>query len=630
MPTGSLPRVDRGENEPGIEDADAVGPRLLRALIFTLLPSAMLYGTGLVLLPKLPIEREALLAALRWAAACNLLGTGIIVSLAALAGWRRRLDWTLSADAATSAASLLLLGPLWAGSANARVFGMGVAYALVGAAKTAILIRLAVSNAAAPGPWARRIAVYAISALTYVRVTGWAVQVSWPDGDGPAYLLLAHSLATDHDFDLRNNYAQKDYLQFFPAHLEGSLEDYPLNSRAWNTPQAVAQQHHSVTVPSGAELLWHDVGTSVVLLPGYLVRGRRGALIMLDLVAAALALSIFELAAMLRAGTGAALLAWATFAFSPPLLVFAGELSPEIIGGAIIAGAATFFVKGMRAPALGYELATGACLALLPWVCIRYWVTAGALGAVAAAHVLTRAPAARASSRLAGFIALALPTAVSTALFCWVDHRLFGSWRPNAGYLQIVVDQPQFELRPDRGILGLLFDRAYGLLPFAPAYVATAAGAILAWRRDRWQAAVLCVPSLAYCGVMSFSRYWYGGWTPPSRYLVAGIALVPPLGALILGSKRERRMALALAAWGWTIAAAFVAVPLLRYPSIRDTTRSGLHDFLDVTRIFPSIVTYREIDLFAAAAWLSISGYLAWRFLRTTRDAPPIGAGDDA
>src|SRR5207237_298059 len=106
------------------------GRWLLGAQLLALLSFGILWGTSVALASRLPVERHALLAALRWAGGRNLLCTGLIVVLAALAGWPRRLAGTLAADAATSALSLVLLAPLWAASANARVYSMGAAYAI--------------------------------------------------------------------------------------------------------------------------------------------------------------------------------------------------------------------------------------------------------------------------------------------------------------------------------------------------------------------------------------------------------------------------------------------------------------------------------------------------------------------
>src|SRR5919201_4441008 len=40
-----------------------------------------------------------------------------------------------------------------------------------------------------------------------------------PTGDEPHYLIMTQSLLRDGDFDLRNNYEQKDYLEYYPYAL---------------------------------------------------------------------------------------------------------------------------------------------------------------------------------------------------------------------------------------------------------------------------------------------------------------------------------------------------------------------------------------------------------------------------
>src|SRR5262249_55616687 len=96
------------------------------------------------------------------------------------------------------------------------------------------------------------------------RVMGWKVGVvcflfTWTltthgrssaSGDEPHYLMVTHSLASDHDLDLANNYAHDDGRWFGHEHL--------------------AAGPHARVARTGQLLSVHDVGLPIVLVPVYM------------------------------------------------------------------------------------------------------------------------------------------------------------------------------------------------------------------------------------------------------------------------------------------------------------------------------------------------------------------------
>lgn len=80
------------------------------------------------------------------------------------------------------------------------------------------------------------------------------------------------------------------------------------------------------------------------------------------------------------------------------------------------------------------------------------------------------------------------------------------------------------------GLLGLLLDQEFGLIPNAPIYLLVFVGLPLALR-ENWEATVMMlVLFLGYYLSVASIRQWHGAWSPPSRYIVA---IVPLLGLLI-------------------------------------------------------------------------------------------------
>jgi hypothetical protein len=101
---------------------------------------------------------------------------------------------------------------------------------------------------------------------------------------------------------------------------------------------------------------------------------------------------------------------------------------------------------------------------------------------------------------------------------------------------------PQYALAsPVRGILGLLLDRSFGLLPYAPIFVLAGAGiAALARARlpETWPHLLVAAAVLA---PLPTWRMWWGGQCPPARLLVP---LVPFLAVALAARHAEGRRGL--------------------------------------------------------------------------------------
>jgi hypothetical protein len=96
-----------------------------------------------------------------------------------------------------------------------------------------------------------------------------------------------------------------------------------------------------------------------------------------------------------------------------------------------------------------------------------------------------------------------------------VDGRLEADWR--ALFLALA---------------GLFVDRQYGLLVFTPVYALAIVGLVALWRSPsyRWAAVSLGIIGVPYTLLTADFRVWWGGWSPPARYL----AILAPLLAMPL------------------------------------------------------------------------------------------------
>jgi hypothetical protein len=168
-----------------------------------------------------------------------------------------------------------------------------------------------------------------------------------------------------------------------------------------------------------------------------------------------------------------------------------------------------------RGPAL---FASGAVLALHPWLHIRLGLVAAALG-IAILAGLWRSG--RGLSPLGWFLVPAAVSAVGLWSSTWV---MFGTLDPTATFREKAAGS--LSAAP-AGVLGLLFDQEYGLLPYAPAMAFAVIGLPRLWRAHP---AVAACSSVAVFGtlVVGASYVWWGGQSGPARFLVP----VLPMAAL--------------------------------------------------------------------------------------------------
>ncbi|MGH2522870.1 MAG: hypothetical protein ACRDH2_10245, partial [Anaerolineales bacterium] len=99
-----------------------------------------------------------------------------------------------------------------------------------------------------PHPIQLGLPIFLLTFAVYAALVPWVVRVWARTGDEPHYLLAAHSLAYDGDFDLGNNYAERDYLSFYG--------DANLNP-------------HTRPGLDGQAVLTHNLGLSLLITPGY-------------------------------------------------------------------------------------------------------------------------------------------------------------------------------------------------------------------------------------------------------------------------------------------------------------------------------------------------------------------------
>lgn len=434
----------------------------------------------------------------------------------------------------------------------------------------------------AAGGWAREWTLVALGLGLFVLLGRHLPGPAGPQGDEPHYLLIAHSLLSDGDVDLSDEYERREYRPFFGGTL---------------------QAHTSPASPPGALYEVHTPGLPALLLPAYALGGYPGAKLFIALLCALTAALVHRLVRQACGSSWLALGAWAALVGVPPLPLYAQAIYPE---SAAALAAAVFLLSARRDAGWGTLAATGCAAALLPWLHPKFLP----LALVGLALSVLR-PSSRRHVWAARVAALLLFT-LSLAGLAWHFHALYGRASLSAAYGPGFASDVSLARAP-WGLPALFFDRQFGLCVIAPLWVLALPGfAALARARlgDTLRALVLAGATL---GVGASFSMWWGGACPPGRFVVPAL---PALAlALAPAFRRRRDAAVGLLAAG--LAVLLLAAHTPRALHNRADGQSGLLLFLapslDLDGSLPSFVVGGGEAWLLALTGLTAVALFWWR-----------------
>lgn len=355
-----------------------------------------------------------------------------------------------------------------------------------------------------------------------VVATGWALLGSGAratygarlTADEPQYVLSALSLWEDGDLDIADELADERWRAFHRVDLPRQTE-----LRA-----------------DGSELSPHDPLLPVLLAPGVGLFGWGGARITMALVVGVLA-TLLTWTAVTRLGVRqrtAAVVSLACCA-SPPITAYGSQIYPESVAAlAVTVAAAALLGRPGQLRTVVWLLA----VVSLPWLGVKYAGVAVALGLVGLWRDRHRALPVGAAAGAAGVAYLVFHQAVygGWTVYAAGDHFVGGEFT-------VVGDDPDHLARTIR-LLGLLVDRDFGLVAWAPVFLlAVPAVAWLARRGDRiFEAqprAVLLAPLAAGYATATWVALTMHGWWWPGRQTVVVLPLaVLAIAAFVDGHRR--------------------------------------------------------------------------------------------
>ncbi len=333
-------------------------------------------------------------------------------------------------------------------------------------------------------------------------------------GDEPHYILNVHSLLTDGDLDLADNYRDADYHQYEP-------------DNAFIRPHTVAG------AKPGSQYSFHSPGLSFFLVPFYALGrhlGKNGLIFLLrfamSILGALFALQLYLYARSAWRRERLALGLWFLAAFTSPIFFYSLHVYPEIV--VALFGLTVYrLIRFSEKLTAGRLLLCGFLLACFVWLhALKYFFILVPLFLYGAWTLIRK----RSSfGRWAAF--LAAPAAMA-GLYLLFSAKFYGSLNPTAvswqgamdgkqtlGFLKDLLAGIPLRFRLDT-LAGYFFDQRDGLFLYAPIYVFAFLGLVLLFRRKAGEAWLLLAVAAPYVLVSAFLTQ-RTGYAPQARPLVA-------------------------------------------------------------------------------------------------------------
>ena len=415
-------------------------------------------------------------------------------------------------------------------------------------------------------------------------LAAWSTAAVRPNGDEPHYLFITQSLVRDHDLKIENNHKAGD-----PESNVGRSVPIHFLNRGKN----------------GEIYSLHAPGLPLIVAPAYALAGYRGVIAELVVIAAAGSALVWLIAFRATGDAAASWFGWAAVTMSVPFFFHATAMFPDGLGAVLIVVALLPLVDA-RARQTRSLLAVGAALAILPWLHTRYVILAvSAALAIVSRIVSEESERAR---RVAAFAAVPAASAIAWLLFFQV---IYGTPSP---FVAFDASNSLAWGNLVRGVPGHLADQQYGIVPNAPVYLCALAGivAMLAGRHRRL-AIELLVISTPYLAVVCLFDQWWGGTSPPARFLVPLTLLLAVPSAVWWATTRREAMRLAglsalLISLVITATMASVASGWLVFNDRDGLSRIAvwLSGVVDLTRALPSLFQNPPATAaLQAAVWLA-------------------------
>jgi hypothetical protein len=418
-----------------------------------------------------------------------------------------------------------------------------------------------------------KLSIFLVFLIIYLFISIWVCNNYPPDGDEPHYLILAHSLIYDHDFDSINNYNNEDYLAFYP---------YPLN------PQGFGFE-------DGTYIPTQNFGLPILIMLPYYLGGRAGVVLLINIITSLLMLNLFLLIFEIFKKPKIALLTTCIAAFSSPILFYSSQIFPETTSALLVLVCYRYLRKCYfeNLFKISYVfLLTGCSIALL-MIKLRYIFIAIPLLILL---ILKNVNVKKIKQLVFVVLSILIPsTVIAIIIYLLKDHLPIGRQfviRTNelfrTGFKDIVFLD---------GFLGIFIDKQFGLLIYSPIFIFSFLGLTTFRKLKPREFYLAATTTFLYFVAIATIPWWHGGWCPPSRFMV----ILIPFLCLGLAQSYDRISSLKrIAVVRFLIVITGInSVIFTLFPILRYNIKTGSNHLLDlagrslgidIDKLFPSYI----------------------------------------
>lgn len=348
-------------------------------------------------------------------------------------------------------------------------------------------------------------------------------------GDEPHYLLIADSLVNDGDVDLKNNYQQETYRNFYSNDISNTRFPTTVNPQnnyqeSLNRP---AERHINLVRFPSLSLHWfsyHTIGLPLLVAGPYKALGLDGVVILMLCIAIGVALLTYRWALTVTRHALPALISTGIIVLSLSFIGLSGKVFPDLPIAGLLLGTVMLLERKRQTwwqqVLIGLSLAAG--YSLHPKTILMF----GTIAAFASLNILHSKDSAQKRAGL--LLCLFLPAIIGIGVIEWHLLATQGIWNPSDLYSK----QTLWENSPVLGVFSSWLDPTKGVLINNPAWLLALIGLPMWYRAAPKQfvrIVLIILPSLL---LFATFRDWSGGFAPPGRYLLEVMPLLAPAAGL--------------------------------------------------------------------------------------------------
>lgn len=401
--------------------------------------------------------------------------------------------------------------------------------------------------------------IFIFSFIFYLLTTSYVTFVYPPTGDEPHYITTAISIAKDFDFDLTNNYENKEYyFKFYPEYIN----DYKKLHTIKNTKN---NGHYST----------HNIGLPLLISPLVITNGRYWLQFFMNFISALLILIIYIFLKQMQISDKNAIGTVLISSICMPIIAHSSIVLTEIPATLLISYSIYFLIIDKNN--LSKQIIFFVSIGLLPWLHSKFIIIS--LTFFILYYFITIK---KNKFILKNELINIIPVLVSLLLYVFYYYSIYNIIFPfeiNKIHEKVYTSDlnlqvNKFEINLSHffiSFLAIFFDRDFGLITYCPLYIISFWGMLLAISKKAKQFLIPLIISLPYLILFLLWKDWTGSMTP-SRQIIPIVPLFILFAAYfidsinIIKSKLFKFLLIISLFFAWLT----TSFPLLRYAMSKD------------------------------------------------------------